>query len=458
MKLRISIVFIVLFVSAYCQGYCSTAVIRGTDNIIRLTGWQYYTGNDTTAEVKSINTIRLSDKWAGVSSPYNIPKNNRSGIIWLRTKLPFRRGADAAVYIGQISNSMQVFLEGELIYQCGSFCPEGDKYMRWNQGLIRLPFYKNGAELYFQIRTGKEVSRIVDKSLFGSSLEITRNMFNHNAVNYIFLTIIFPSAIISLIIFFTLQRTKMLFGLAIFLISTGVIIACNTAFFQLIFNSPSVFYHMNYISCNMAPVSFYYLMEQVVLDKYKIIINALWKVKLALLIIVFIILEITSLIFYDIAKYFMLFNSVCLVIGMTVLVLSIRKSSYSSKVFIIGMSGILLSLMLEFIFLFSEGFASGFREYLKVFHFGAVIFVATIIWLVMHNYREADRERENIRRKEIDAIKRENETRHHFAAKLLESQEIERNRIALELHDSVGQKLLLIKNKLPQKSKIPRTA
>ena len=235
-----------MFVSAYCQGYCCTAVLRETDNIIRLTGWQYYTGNATTAaEVKSINTIRLSDKWAGVSSPRNIPQNNRGGIIWLRIKLPFRRGADAAVYIGQISNSMQVFLDGELIYQCGSFYPAGDKYMRWNQGLIRLPFYKNGAELYFQIRTGKEVSSIVENSLFGPSLEIIRNMFKHNAVNYIFLTIIFPSAIIALIIFFTLQRTKLLFGLAIFLISTGVLIACNTAFFQLIFNSPSVFYHMN---------------------------------------------------------------------------------------------------------------------------------------------------------------------------------------------------------------------
>ncbi|MHB9057101.1 MAG: sensor histidine kinase, partial [Paludibacteraceae bacterium] len=53
----------------------------------------------------------------------------------------------------------------------------------------------------------------------------------------------------------------------------------------------------------------------------------------------------------------------------------------------------------------------------------------------------------------FEAIKRENEVRQNFTTKLLESQEAERNRIALGLHDSVGQNLLLIKNHLLSKIK-----
>jgi signal transduction histidine kinase len=52
------------------------------------------------------------------------------------------------------------------------------------------------------------------------------------------------------------------------------------------------------------------------------------------------------------------------------------------------------------------------------------------------------------RKLEYEAVKRENLAREQFAMKLLEYQENERNRIALELHDSIGQKLLLIKNQL----------
>jgi two-component system, sensor histidine kinase LadS len=55
---------------------------------------------------------------------------------------------------------------------------------------------------------------------------------------------------------------------------------------------------------------------------------------------------------------------------------------------------------------------------------------------------------------ETEAIKRENLAREQFAVKLLESQENERNRIALELHDSIGQKLLLIKNQLLSKIRV----
>lgn len=79
---------------------------------------------------------------------------------------------------------------------------------------------------------------------------------------------------------------------------------------------------------------------------------------------------------------------------------------------------------------------------------GSFIFVISIIWLATNYYIESNKEKERIQQFELETVKRENEAKNLFAAQLIESQENERNRIALELHDSVGQKLLLIKNQV----------
>ena len=47
----------------------------------------------------------------------------------------------------------------------------------------------------------------------------------------------------------------------------------------------------------------------------------------------------------------------------------------------------------------------------------------------------------------ISVLKRQQKLHHEFSEKLINSQELERSRIAQELHDSLGQELLLIKNR-----------
>jgi signal transduction histidine kinase len=77
-----------------------------------------------------------------------------------------------------------------------------------------------------------------------------------------------------------------------------------------------------------------------------------------------------------------------------------------------------------------------------------MLFVGTIFWYAIHNYLVTIKEKEKSKQIEFEAEKRENETRYLFAKRLIDTQENERNRIALELHDSVGQKLLIAKNLL----------
>src|SRR4051812_26573885 len=52
-------------------------------------------------------------------------------------------------------------------------------------------------------------------------------------------------------------------------------------------------------------------------------------------------------------------------------------------------------------------------------------------------------------------LRRENEARELFSQRLIESQEQERRRIAAELHDSLGQTLLIVKNRATMASRTP---
>ena len=94
----------------------------------------------------------------------------------------------------------------------------------------------------------------------------------------------------------------------------------------------------------------------------------------------------------------------------------------------------------------NQGINNTFGYLIRALPFGFLIFVGSILWYAIHDYILTVKEKEISKQIEFEAVKRENETRFLFAKRLIDSQESERNRIAMGLHDSVGQKLLLVKN------------
>jgi signal transduction histidine kinase len=420
------------------------------DSILEIkNNWQYLiSGNDINAGQSEIDEITASDKWVHISSLEQIPKRNDGSILWLKTKIPDLNNINTSLYLGLVEYSIKVYLGNEMIYQWGCFDSSGSKYMRMKENLIPLPNFKKGTELYFQIKMGKDFAGIHDKILLGSTHKLLYVIFIKSIVPIVSSILIFIIGITVLLLRFILPKTNVLFGLSIFLIFAGILIAVNNSFLKIIFNKPVVFYHLNYISFNMASIAFYFLMEKVVAENYKKIINILWKMKIGILVVTILLLNLTSTTFFNAIIYMSFLNISFVVIGITTLLLSIKQSSYESKIFIIGSSGIFFSVIIQFIIILLNKLNEVHGGGTEVFNVAAFMFMISIIWLTVHNYLETYKQKEEIHQKEIEAVQRENEARYLFSAKLIEYQENERNRIALELHDSVGQKLLLIKNQL----------
>ncbi|HCY76896.1 MAG TPA: hypothetical protein DHV28_13325 [Ignavibacteriales bacterium] len=453
-KLNIAFLFPFLPLLFGYQSPSSSSIPQ--EKIIPLTKWYYLaeTGSDS-SNIKDITSPETlaSEKWKPLSSTASIMELYKGKIVWIRTKLPVWQGNYPTIYIGHVSYNMQLFLNNKMIYQVKDFDQEEDKYIRWSQVLIKIPEYKNGDELIIKIIPGDKTAVIFENAVFGSATEIIRSVFKSNFIYLMIIAIIFITGTAAIIAYFTLMKTKILIYLMLFLLSAGVLISVNNSFLQLVINKPALFYNLNYIFLNIGSIILFLMIEIIVLKKYKIIINIIWKFKVVFLIFTMTILSLTNLIFNDILKYFILSSIVFLIIATVTLLLSTSKNKYEGRILYAGISAVLIFSFIEIILMLNRGIGSTYGYAIKTMPFGFLLFVGTIFWYAIHDYLQTIKEKENSKQLEFEAIKRENENRFLFAKRLIDSQENERNRIALELHDSVGQKLLLVKNLLLSRNK-----
>ena len=421
---------LILFLSVYAQSNNSQKnnIYKFKDN------WQYFEEVSTPDSIKYIQLSSLDD----------FTSRDNKGILLLKTKLPGWEEKSPALYIGQIDYFMQVFLNNKIIYQLGE--PGNDKLIGWNQNLVELPFFQKDDLLTLRIKTSEESLNGLRNILLSSSGNIITNVFSNSASSLFFSVLFFFTGLTILIIYFGVFKSKLLLGIAAFITSISFLFAANTLFLQLLIKAPALYYRMDYISLMLTTTSGFFAIAQIIDTKYKKVLNIIWQAHFAFFIVNLPILNFTSITFPDVLPFFMSFLAISMIVCFIAMVLSTRSGSYESKLLFLGMSSFFFFAVIEIILFFKQGLYTEFGFSVRALHFGALCFVITLLWIVVRDYLNTNRQKELAYQKVIDATRRESETRHQYAAKLLESQENERKRIASELHDAVGQDLLVIKN------------
>lgn len=434
-----SVTLFLLFLCACNAAFDNEQNPQDENEPVTLTNWQYFEGMDKPDSIGWKNIRNLSE----------LPGTYAENSLWLRTILPEWKGRSPAIYIGQIDYFMRVFLNKELIYQLGdSLSLRNAKFVGWNQNLVELPYFEKGDILSLQISTEKESANILKNILLGSSGKIISEVFTISFSSLFFSILFFTVGIIIIILNFSILKSKLLTGIAVFITSISLLYASNALILQVMLKLPSLYYHLDYISLMSTTTSGFFAVEQVILKKYKSILTATWQSHFTVLILSVLIINLTNITSNDILPWFLIFLTISMVICFAAMVLSTKVGNRESKILFLGMSGFFFFAVVEIILYFNVGLYSNFGFSIRVLHLGVICFVISLVWIVVQDYLKANKQKETARLNELEAIKRENEVRQHFAMKLMQSQENERNRIALELHDSIGQKLLLIKNRL----------
>lgn len=247
-------------------------------------GWQYRWGDSPTAN-DGTPVWALSKpedgNWRAIGFPSNPPARNGRQHVWFRVMLPEGEWQEPVLYIFSVDLIVQVYLEGEKIYQYGAFDDRGrGRFAGWPWHAISLPENFEGKMLYFRV-----FSNYTDIGLWGEVSIMDRP----DLVLYILgnsmeaLVIAGFSALIGLLalIFAVLQTEKKSFGsLALFAFSSGGMLLAESQASQLLWNAPLVWDYLAAGSYYLLPVAMALLLEQWVADHRPGIINLIWKVHL----------------------------------------------------------------------------------------------------------------------------------------------------------------------------------
>lgn len=428
-----------------------TSLHAGDRGIIELTNWKYISfqsENDSTfSDLFKINSQKQIN-WLDIQNPSKIISKNGE-LIFLKTALPEQFENNSALYVGQVTYPMKVFLNSKLIYEIGSFQAKANKYIRWNQVIIDLPNYQKNSELVFEIQIGKEFNGFFEKVLISPSISMLGFLIKSDLFNIIFLAFSLFTGIVTWLFYYFANKTRLMLAFTMFLFSVATLLFVNLSIVQLLINLPMIFLHLNYIMLGLAFIFIFIIVEEVVNPNYRFWINLIWKIRIAILLVTISLISLTDLVYFGVVKYVTIYTVLSFIVALLLLYLSASKRSYESKVLFVGILGIVFSTLLEILIFYVKGVINTTFGYkIIAIPFGVMMFVLSIIWLGIYNSIKTKKEKEESQRLAFELIQKENIARQQFAAKLIESEEQERNRIALELHDSIGQKLLLIKNRI----------
>ncbi|TGN39236.1 sensor domain-containing diguanylate cyclase [Marinobacter confluentis] len=294
-------------------------------------GWEYRWG-DSPPDSKGMPVwIRGDDpeQWSAIGFPSNPPDRQGRDQVWYRVNLPDGPWREPVLYIYSVDLIVQVWLDGEQIYQYGEFDEHGrGRFEGWPWHSIPLPDGFQGKDIYFRI-----FSNYTDIGLWGEVAIMERSELTlfilQNSLKA--LVIAGFSALIAIlsIIFSLLQARKKSFAsLALFAISSSVLLVAESQARQLIWNAPLAWDYMAAGSYFMLPVAMALLLEQWFEDQRPWLINLVWKIHLGYFVVA-LTLAATGLV--NLSSTFPVFDALLLATLTTITILVARRFRHLAR-------------------------------------------------------------------------------------------------------------------------------
>ncbi|MBL3558625.1 MULTISPECIES: diguanylate cyclase [Marinobacter] len=246
-------------------------------------GWEYRWGDSPFTDEGVPEWVQADDpeQWQAIDFPSNPPGRNGHEHVWYRVTLPGGEWQEPVLYIFSVDLIFQVWLNGENIYQYGTFDHQGRGHFEgWPWHAIPLPEGFEGKQVYFRV-----FSDYTDIGLWGEVSIMDRPdlvlFILENSLDA--LVIAGFSALIALLalIFALLQAEKKSFGsIALFSFSSALLLLSESQASQLLWEAPLTWDYLAAGSYYMLPVAMALLLEQWFTDHRPWLINLIWKTHL----------------------------------------------------------------------------------------------------------------------------------------------------------------------------------
>lgn len=221
------------------------------------------------------------EQWHAIGFPSNPPGRNGRDQVWYRVTLPTGDFQEPVLYILSVDLITQVWLDGENIYQYGTFDENGrGKFEGWPWHKIALPDGYQSKEIYFRV-----FSDYTDIGLWGeiSIMERSELIFHILESSLEALLVAGFSLLVALLalIFSLLQGGRKTFSsVALFALASSVMLVAESQASLLIVPYALLWNYLAAGSYYLLPVALGLMLDQWLGDRRPRAINLIWKLHL----------------------------------------------------------------------------------------------------------------------------------------------------------------------------------
>jgi hypothetical protein len=250
-------------------------------------GWEYRWGDSPFSE-GGVPEWAVKDEpgqWHSIEFPSNPPGRAGRENVWFRVALPSGEWQDPVLYIFSVDLIVQVWMDGEKIYQYGDFDAQGrGRFEGWPWHEIVLPEDYDDKPVYFRV-----FSNYTDIGLWGEVsimdhpdlvLYILRNSLEALVIAA------FATLIALLAVIFSLLQTerKTFASISLFTLSSALMLVSESQASLLIAYRPLMWDYLAAGSYYMLPVAMALLLEQWLSDHRPWAVRLIWKTHLVYLV------------------------------------------------------------------------------------------------------------------------------------------------------------------------------
>jgi len=371
----------------------------------------------------------ISDNWLKTPSPIIERAASDPQTITLKTRLPDSKIIHPAIFIDDIYQSAQIYINDSIIYSFGKLTENNSSSSRvWH--IINLPSDYSNREITFLIKSDRSKIGVSEYILIDSAENIYQKILRKDLFKLICAAFLIMFFCVTFFLVIYLKQFAYL-GLCGFILFIGIWVFANQHLSQIYFNYPTMLYYMDIPSLMFAVACYFYYFKQVVIDRYRRISFFIQNLFLSIAVLSIILDFFTPVKITDMLRYYialLLFASIVLIY---ILLKKPLKNQQETKVFLIGMISCLTLAALETIFYLFELNPTVFGLSFSFLHIGTVLLVLS--WAIMLITRY------------VSAYNNYTIAHDVFSKKTLEVQNEERKRIAADLHDAIGHDFLVIR-------------
>ncbi len=271
------IIVLFLAVTVSCQAAASQSVTEG---------WEYRWGDSpfTPEGIPEWVLENEPSQWQSIGFPSNPPGQAGRENVWFRVTLPEGEWQEPVLYVFSVDLIVQVWFDGEKIYQYGDFDTQGrGRFEGWPWHEIVLPEGYEANPVYFRI-----FSNYTDIGLWGEvSLMDHSDLVLYLLKNSLEALVIagFATLIALLAIIFSLLQTdkKTFASISLFTLASALMLVSESQASLLIAYRPLMWDYLAAGSYYLLPVAMALLLEQWLIDHRPRVINLIWKIHIVYL-------------------------------------------------------------------------------------------------------------------------------------------------------------------------------